>query len=131
MSERVTPLLERIGSAVGATSDVVSDLVRSVPQLLERRDRDAKRQQQERLRSIISRIRTTPVREIEDELGIDRYKYPRGHRGYSIHPRNHRPTSRSEERDQYEESERKLAELVKRYEREESPSSDPDPKQAR
>jgi hypothetical protein len=100
--------MDRIGGLLSATSHVITGLVRAVPHLAETRDPDAAQLRRERAETAMSKVATTPVRQIEEALGIDAYEYPRRHRGYLAHERNERPASRSAELSRIERAKQRL-----------------------
>jgi hypothetical protein len=104
---------DRIGGIFSATTHVISGLVRAAPHLAETRDPDAARLRRQRAETAMSQVATTPVRQIEDAMGIDAYEYPRRHRGYLAHSRNGRPASRSTELSRFERAKERLLARLK------------------
>src|SRR5882762_8343039 len=107
-NDRFTPtLLERIQGVFLAIAYVITGFARAIPHVFEVRDSEGLRRRQELARRAAEKVRTTPLREVEEEAGIDRYDYAGKFSGYSTHPRYNRPASRSEEERRFADAEKR------------------------
>lgn len=96
---------------IDATGVVIAGVFRSIPTMFKTRD-ESFAETREQAEYAMSRVEHESMRQLEDALGIDTYGYPRMHRGYSVHARNGRPRSRSEERRQTDRALKRLDRLV-------------------
>jgi hypothetical protein len=76
------------------------------------RDLEKYQQESRETEAAMSRVRTDSLREIEDSLHLDEYRYPDRHSGYAVHERNRRPRSRSEEVQRHKQADESLRRRV-------------------
>lgn len=109
-------LEERSEGIFTTIANLVTGLIEAVPGLPESREVAVRRRQEQDAneQAALAELHDTPMRELEDRLGVDDYHYAQIHSGYSTHPRYKRPVSRSEEQKRFRRAEHNIEERQQR-----------------
>ena len=101
-------LREKILGFLSITKYIFSGIAHIAPDLFRSRNPEARRRTYEAARQAENSVLTTPIREVENSIGINEYAYPRVDNGYSTHSRYRRPKSRSDELQQFASAEKSI-----------------------